>query len=71
MIQVSYLQNKWAFVIFKQQPLNITHLTFADDLILFCQGTDVGLTELLHILHTFCYILAKKNKNFLQVQPPV
>lgn len=47
-------------MILKNQPLNITHLAFVDDIILFCQGSTDGLAELLRILNSFSCVSRQK-----------
>lgn len=41
-------------MIIKQQSLNITHLVFAGDIILFFQASQEGLFKLLGVLSNFC-----------------
>lgn len=38
---------------FKNQALSITHVAFADDIILFYQATPAGLQEVHYILNQF------------------
>lgn len=55
MINHSLHSNKWKPLLLKNQPLNITHLAFADDIILFGQASDEGLHEILSVLNSFCH----------------
>lgn len=36
----------------QKYPITITHVAFVDDIILFCQGIDNSLQEIMHILQT-------------------
>lgn len=63
MINKSLINNKWKPIILKQQPLNISHLTFADDIILFCQGSNYELNELWKVLNLF-YVASGQKINF-------
>lgn len=54
MLQNSLIQHKWKLVLLKKQALNVNHLAFMDDLILFIHATDYGLQEILNILNKFC-----------------
>lgn len=61
MLQESLTQQKWKHLLIKNQPLNITHIDFANDNVLFYQGSDEGLTKLLNIRHKFSLAWVRKS----------
>lgn len=50
----SLLNNHWKSIILRKEPLQINHLVFADDIILFGQDNVVGFSKTLTLLQTFC-----------------
>lgn len=63
MLHNSLLHNRWKPSLLKKQALNINHLTFVDDIILFSQSTDDGLQKILNILHQFS-LASRQRINF-------
>lgn len=57
-ISDSLVNNRWKPIILKHQPLVITYLAFTDDLILFWNGTNEWLQELLNELQNFSTTLS-------------
>lgn len=53
MLEESLTTHRWKCIIVKNKTVNITHLAFFDDIIIFCQGNNEGLNEILQILHNF------------------
>lgn len=60
LIQHSLTSNKWQTLTLKNQNINITHLAFANEIILFCKGNDNRFFQTLNVLNNFCVALGHK-----------
>lgn len=60
LIDVAVEQNDWEPLMLSRRGLGLSHLFFADDLLLFCRANDSGADCLKKVLNTFCYFASHR-----------